>query len=367
MYKTSFKNILKANKLVFLGGVGMPLILYLVNNFEYWYMFLTFSLLLNSGFFIAFYIKFKRCNIQSFSIDDKEVTLIRSNGEKITNTWDELKLVWDSEQTWTFEPINGSRFSIYQEFFDPLDWEIIGEQIRKNRKINADQLRSPNPSISPDPGSDLIIKAEYDPKIFLPVIITPIIGVLFLIGFIADLSKGVNDPEMILEAVFILIMFSLPLGLVKRFILSNEIIIEKYFLPRKFIRYEDITDITDNFIYTKLGKVPIPPLKNLYYLVEALKEKKRKGFYSESQFKKEGLFKEILTLAAGLPTFILSVLFYMVLQYFHPIEDVHPQIAIIVLFTVLYPVVYLILKAFPDNSFVRRKAKAFEKDDLSTT
>ncbi len=109
---------------------------------------------------------------------------------------------------------------------------------------------------------EMVFKPVYPARMRLSVYMYPI-GILACIYFVvmAAISRSIF-PNLLFAAVFAFTLFSMPMIVFREAVFGERIILKRYFMPHKYIRYEDVVDLTSRGLVAKRGGIPLMNVQN---------------------------------------------------------------------------------------------------------
>jgi hypothetical protein len=110
--------------------------------------------------------------------------------------------------------------------------------------------------------TEIIFKPQYPFRVRLSVYLYPIgvIACLFF-SYMAIVSRSIL-PYAIYAFIFAFTIFSMPMIIFREARFGEQITIQRYFLPRRIIRYEDVVDFTLRGLVAKRGGIPLANVQN---------------------------------------------------------------------------------------------------------
>ena len=109
---------------------------------------------------------------------------------------------------------------------------------------------------------ELVFKPQYPARIRLSVVLYPI-GVIACIFFIfMAIASSKIFPYIIYAFIFGFTVLSMPMIIFREARFGEDIIIRRYFLPRRIIHYEDVVDLTPRGLVAKRGGIPLANVQN---------------------------------------------------------------------------------------------------------
>jgi hypothetical protein len=109
---------------------------------------------------------------------------------------------------------------------------------------------------------EIVFKPHYPLRIRLSVYLYPI-GVIACIFFIMMVFATRSIfPYAIYAIIFGFTVLSMPLVIFREVRFGEAIVLKRYFMPSRIIRYEDITDLTLRGLVAKHGGIPLANLQN---------------------------------------------------------------------------------------------------------
>ena len=109
---------------------------------------------------------------------------------------------------------------------------------------------------------EVVFKPQYPTRVRLSVYLYPIgiIACIFFI-FLAVISRSVF-PDIIYAFVFGFIILTMPMIIFREVRFGDVIILKRYFLLRRIIRYEDVVELTPRGLVAKHGGIPLANVQN---------------------------------------------------------------------------------------------------------
>ncbi len=110
---------------------------------------------------------------------------------------------------------------------------------------------------------EMVFKPAYPARVKLSIILYPV-GILAILAFIflAVVSQK-PLPYLIFAFVIAFTSFSMPVILFREVRFGEEqIVLKRYFLPRRIIHYKDVIDLSQRGLVAKHGGIPLANLQN---------------------------------------------------------------------------------------------------------
>jgi hypothetical protein len=109
---------------------------------------------------------------------------------------------------------------------------------------------------------EIIFKPEYPGRIKMTIYLYPIGILAFLFFLYLALLTGTFFPYGIYALIFGITTLSMPMVLFREVRFGEVIIVKRYFLFPRIIRYEDILDLTPRGLVAKRGGIPLVNVTN---------------------------------------------------------------------------------------------------------
>ncbi len=109
---------------------------------------------------------------------------------------------------------------------------------------------------------EMVFKPVYPPRVRFSVYLYPI-GILACLFFIvmAVIDRSIF-PNIIFALIFGFTTLSMPMILFREARFGEVITLKRYFLPRRIIRYEDVTALTPRGLVAKRGGISMVNVQN---------------------------------------------------------------------------------------------------------
>lgn len=110
---------------------------------------------------------------------------------------------------------------------------------------------------------EMVFKPAYPARVKLSIFLYPV-GIIFILVFIfmAAFTQRLM-PYLIFAFVIAFTTLSMPVILFREVRFEDErIVLKRYYLPRRVVRYEDVIDLSQRGLVAKHGGIPLANVQN---------------------------------------------------------------------------------------------------------
>ncbi|MCA9731245.1 MAG: hypothetical protein H6696_19500 [Deferribacteres bacterium] len=352
-YKSSFRSAAQQNLKLSIGFlIIFPFLLQFLDPGTSYFDHLALLVFVAFLCFIFPVIKYSFIRIYKVVLTQDQIKFYYKNGKNKTYLWNEIDLVWQSGFKWYFKPLSDRKIILPEIGFDDESWYDFSEKVDQYRQISSEispENTETNRSVF---SGEVIFKAQYNNKYIVAIIgctMAVIFGWIFLLTTSKDFVHSEIEVLIAISGMTVMVLYT-PFILFKKIYLRNNIIIERFVLPKKIIEYSDITDISGLSIFTKKGRIPINILNNAHVLIGALEKKLDEGYLTERQINGKGSYKEF----AGLKASIFSIPISWLIYFMTPLLGLenllnYPLITFLSVFLVVHFIIYIVIKTWFKN------------------